>query len=96
MPDLWSDLLTRLDLQPVPSGGTGEEVAGGGVTEFRDRDRQLEIPPAVSGQLLGQFIRIASATYPGKAVKSQQVCSREGRADDWLLPRQEALVRFAS
>jgi acyl-CoA thioesterase II len=93
----WSDLLTCLDPKPVPSGGTGDEVADDDVTEFEGRNRQLEYHRVFGGQPLGQFIRIASATRPGKAVKSQHAMfAREGRADDWPLLRQEALLRFAS
>ena len=79
MPDLWSDLLACLDLHPVPSGGTGEE----GVTEFEGRNQRLEYHRVFGGQLLGQFIQIASTTCPDKAVKSQHaVFAREGRADE--------------
>ena len=83
MPDLWSDLLACLDLHPVPSGGTGEAGLGDDVTEFEGRNQQLEYHRVFGGQLLGQFLRIASATCPGKAVKSQHaVFAREGRADE--------------
>ena len=83
MPDLWSDLLACLDLHPVPSGGTGEADFGDDVTEFEGRNQRLEYHRVFGGQLLGQFIRIASATCPGKAVKSQHaVFAREGRADE--------------
>jgi acyl-CoA thioesterase-2 len=83
VPDLWTDLLTCLDLRPVPSGGTGEEHADDAVTEFEARNQQLDYRRVFGGQLLGQFIRIASATCPDKAVKSQHaVFAREGRADE--------------
>ena len=83
MPDLWSDLLACLDLHPVPSGGTGEADSGDDVTGFEGRNQRLEYHRVFGGQLLGQFIRIASATCPGKAVKSQHaVFAREGRADE--------------
>ena len=79
MPDLWSDLLECLDLHPVPSGGTGEERADDAVTEFEGRNQRLEYHRVFGGQLLGQFIRIASATFPAKDVKSQRtVFTREG------------------
>ena len=71
MPDLWSDLLACLDLHPVPSGDTGDEGSGDDVTEFEGRNQRLEYHRVFGGQLLGQFIRIASATCPDKAVKSQ-------------------------
>jgi acyl-CoA thioesterase-2 len=81
--DLWSDLLACLDLRPVPSGGTGKERAGDDVTEFEGRNQQLDYHRVFGGQLLGQFLRIASATCPAKTVKSQHVVfTREGRADE--------------
>jgi acyl-CoA thioesterase-2 len=83
VPDLWTDLLSCLDLRPVPSGGTGEEHAGDEVTEFEGQNQQLDYRRVFGGQLLGQFIRIASAICPDKAVKSQHaVFAREGRADE--------------
>jgi acyl-CoA thioesterase-2 len=83
VPDLWSDLLACLDLRPVPSGGTGEERADDGVTEFEGRNQQLDYHRVFGGQLLGQFLRIACLTFPDKAVKSQHtVFTREGRADE--------------
>ena len=79
MPDLWSDLLACLDLHPLPSEGTGEF----GVIEFEGRNQRLEYHRVFGGQLLGQFIQIASAICPDKAVKSQHaVFAREGRADE--------------
>jgi len=83
VPDLWSDLLACLDLHPVPSGGTGEDRAGDDVTEFEGRNQQLDYHRVFGGQILGQFLRIACVTFPGKAVKSQHtVFTREGRADE--------------
>jgi acyl-CoA thioesterase-2 len=83
VPDLWTDLLDCLDLRPVPSGGTGEEHAADDVAEFEGRNQQLDYRRVFGGQLLGQFIRIASLTCPEKAVKSQHaVFAREGRADE--------------
>jgi acyl-CoA thioesterase-2 len=83
VPDLWSDLLACLDLHPVPSGGTEVERAGDDVTEFEGRNQQLDYHRVFGGQLLGQFLRIASATCPDKDVKSQHtVFTREGRADE--------------
>jgi acyl-CoA thioesterase-2 len=79
VPDLWSDLLACLDLHPVPSEGTGNE----GVTQFEGRNQRLEYHRVFGGQLLGQFIQIASTICPDKAVKSQHaVFTREGRADE--------------
>jgi acyl-CoA thioesterase II len=83
VPDLWTDLISCLDLRPVPSGGTGEVHASDDVAEFEGRNQQLDYRRVFGGQLLGQFIRIASATCPDKAVKSQHaVFAREGRADE--------------
>jgi acyl-CoA thioesterase-2 len=76
VPDLWSDLLACLELTPVASSDTGEAV-------FEGRNQALEYHRVFGGQLLAQFIRIASATSPDKAVKSQHaVFAREGRADE--------------
>jgi acyl-CoA thioesterase II len=81
VPDLWTDLLSCLDLHPAPSGGTGEEHAD--VAEFEGRNQQLDYHRVFGGQLLGQFLRIAWLTFPDKAVKSQHaVFAREGRADE--------------
>jgi acyl-CoA thioesterase-2 len=83
VPDFWSDLLACLDLRPVPSGGTGEERAGGDVTEFEGRNQRLDYHRVFGGQLLGQFLRIACLSCPDKAAKSQHaVFAREGRADE--------------
>ena len=83
MPDLWSDLLACLDPQPVPSRDTGGEGTGADVTEFEGSNQRLEYHRVFGGQLLAQFIRIATATCPDKDVKSQHaVFSREGRADE--------------
>jgi acyl-CoA thioesterase-2 len=79
VPDLWTDLLACFDLRPVPSEGTGED----GVAECEGRNQRLEYHRVFGGQLLGQFIQIASAICPDKAVKSQHaVFAREGRADE--------------
>jgi acyl-CoA thioesterase II len=79
VPDLWSDLLACLDIQPMPSEGTGEAA----VTQFEGRNQRLEYHRVFGGQLLGQFIRIASTVCPDKAIKSQHaVFAREGRADE--------------
>jgi acyl-CoA thioesterase II len=72
VPDLWSDLLACLDVsqEPRPDAYTG-------------LNQKLEYHRVFGGQLLAQFIAIASLTYPGKTVKSQHtVFAKEGRADD--------------
>jgi len=76
MPDLWTDLLACLDVTPSTAHDEGVWV-------FECRNQQLEYHRVFGGQLLGQFLRIASLTCPDKAVKSQHtVFSREGRADE--------------
>jgi len=81
--DLWLDLLACLDPHPAPSGGTGRERSDAATTEFEGRNQRLEYHRVFGGQLLAQFIRIASVTCPDKAVKSQHaVFAREGRADE--------------
>jgi len=73
--DLWPDLLACLDLDPV--------TGGDGVTEFEGRNQRLEYHRIFGGQLLAQFIRIASTVCPDKVVKSQHaVFAREGTADE--------------
>lgn len=81
MPDLWSDLLGCLDLDPVPSGGTGHGPPDGDAAEFAGRNQQLDYHRVFGGQLLAQFIQIARLTCPDKTVKSQHaVFTREGQA----------------
>jgi acyl-CoA thioesterase-2 len=81
--DLWSDLLECLELRPVPSEGTGDRRDAADGARFEGRNQRLEYHRVFGGQLLAQFIRIASATCPDKAVKSQHaVFAREGRADE--------------
>ncbi|AGB24779.1 acyl-CoA thioesterase [Mycobacterium sp. JS623] len=96
MPDLWSDLLACLDLRSVPSEDTAED----GVAEFEGRNQRLEYHRVFGGQLLGQFIQIASAICPDKSVKSQHaVFAREGRADEpihYLATRQHEGRSFAT
>ena len=88
-----SGLLACLDLHPVPSGGTGEADSGEDVTEFEGRNQRLECHRVFGGQLLGQFIRIASATCPGKAVKSQHaVFAREGPRSSRRWDEKQILV----
>ncbi len=75
MPDLWTDLVCCLNLDPAPT-----ETAA---TEFEGRNQQLEYHRLFGGQLLGQFVRAAALTCPGKTVKSMHVVfAREGRADE--------------
>jgi acyl-CoA thioesterase-2 len=72
MPDLWTDLLACLAIAAVDDAGS-----------FEGRNQRLEYHRVFGGQLLAQFIRIASLTCPDKAVKSQHALfAREGRADE--------------
>src|SRR6478735_3403506 len=76
VPDPWTDLLACLDVSSSMAHG---DDAG----KFECRNQQLEYHRVFGGQLLGQFLRIASLTCPDKAVKSQHtVFTREGRADE--------------
>jgi acyl-CoA thioesterase-2 len=61
MTDLWPDLLACLDLRGLPDGS------------FEGRNQRLEYHRLFGGQLLGQFVRAASLSCPGKAVKSVHV-----------------------
>lgn len=69
MTDLWSDLLSCLDLRGEPSP---EAAEGPGETrlEFAARNQQLGYHRLFGGQLLAQFVRAASLACPGKTVKS--------------------------
>jgi acyl-CoA thioesterase-2 len=76
VPDLWIDLLACLDIGPSSSGD-------GACTRFEGRNQQLEYRRVFGGQILGQFLRIASQTCPDKVVKSQHaVFAKEGRTDE--------------
>jgi acyl-CoA thioesterase len=71
MTDLWPDLLACLDLRTLPAGS------------FEGRNQRLEYHRLFGGQLLGQFVRAASLSCPGKAVKSVHVLfPRAGRRDE--------------
>jgi acyl-CoA thioesterase-2 len=71
MTDLWPDLLACLDLRVLPDGS------------FEGRNQRLEYHRLFGGQLLGQFVRAASLSCPGKAVKSVHVLfPRAGRREE--------------
>lgn len=75
MTDLWSDLLTCLDLDPLPQQADG--------TRFEGRNQQLTYHRIFGGQLLAQFVRAASLTCQGKAVKSLHVLfPRAGHSEE--------------
>src|SRR3954469_19360810 len=93
MPDLWTDLLACLDLRTDCSAGppgsdeaapVRPEANGHGASVFLEgRNQQLTYHRLFGGQLLAQFIRAASLTCPGKAVKSlHTLFAKEGRADE--------------
>ncbi|MFD0686402.1 acyl-CoA thioesterase [Actinomadura fibrosa] len=68
--DLWSDLLDCLELR-------GESPA------FEGRNQRLSYHRLFGGQLLAQFVRVASLAHPEKAVKSLHVLfPRAGRSDE--------------
>ncbi|WP_040864011.1 acyl-CoA thioesterase [Nocardia exalbida] len=73
MPDLWSDLVSCLDLSATPPG---DDV-------FEGRNLRLPYSRVFGGQLLGQFVRAATAGIPDKSIKSlHTVFAREGRTDE--------------
>ncbi len=77
MPDLWSDLLSCLDLSPVSGKDDGIALS------FEGANQKLEYHRVFGGQILGQFIEAARATCPEKSVKSvHTLFPREGRADE--------------
>lgn len=78
MPDLWRDLLACLDLTASAAPASRDD----GI-RYQGRNQRLNYHRVFGGQLLAQFLRIASLTYPDKAVKSQHaVFTTEGRADE--------------
>ena len=82
MTDLWDDLLACLDLlELLPAGEADASEAA--PTGFEGRNQQLSYHRLFGGQLLGQFVRAASLTSPGKTVKSLHVLfPREGRSQE--------------
>jgi hypothetical protein len=71
MTDLWPDLLACLGLRVLPDGS------------FEGRNQRLEYHRLFGGQLLGQFVRAASLSCPGKAVTSVHVLfPRAGRREE--------------
>jgi acyl-CoA thioesterase II len=79
--ELWSDLLACLDVGESPAQDADTAV-------FEGRNQQLNYHRVFGGQLLAQFLQIASRTFPDKAVKSQHaVFTREGTADEPIVYR---------
>lgn len=74
MSDLWSDLLTCLDLRPLPRAAA---------PAFEGTNQHLAYHRLFGGQLLAQFVRAAQRLGPDKAVKSLHVLfPRAGRNDE--------------
>lgn len=93
MSDLWSDLVDCLDITEVPSGDEAESL-------FEGRNQHLSYHRVFGGQILGQFVRAAALTFPGKSVKSlHALFPREGRSDEpirYRVRRHHAGRTFAS
>lgn len=96
MTDLWTDLVSCLDLH----NGTDERSDAVDATTFDGASQQLQCHRVFGGQLLGQFIRAAQLTCPDKTVKSlHAVFAREGRAAEpvrYQTTRQHQGRSFAS
>ncbi|WIM86076.1 thioesterase family protein [Candidatus Mycobacterium wuenschmannii] len=95
MLDLWADLLGCLDLNRAgPSDGADD------VLEFDAVSQELDYHRVFGGQLLAQFVRVATLACPGKSVKSfHTVFAREGRAAEpvhYQSTRQHEGRSFAS
>ncbi|WP_109524627.1 MULTISPECIES: acyl-CoA thioesterase [Nocardia] len=77
MPADWSDLLRCLELRSPP---VHSPEADGDTAIFEADSQQLELDRLFGGQVLAQFIRVAAAACPDKAVKSLHVqFIREGK-----------------
>lgn len=80
MPDLWTDLLSCLDLGGPTPETNGDDPA---VAVFEGKNQQLTYHRVFGGQMLAQFIRAARLTCPDKAVKSlHTLFPKEGRSDE--------------
>lgn len=78
MSELWSDLLTCLDLTAT---SRNDDPAAPAVYEGRNQD--LPYHRVFGGQILGQLVRAAELTCPSKTVKSLHVLfAREGKTSD--------------
>ncbi|MFJ1456326.1 acyl-CoA thioesterase [Nocardia sp. N2S4-5] len=76
MPDLWSDLVSSLDLSAASSTEDADAV-------FEGRNLNLAYHRVFGGQLLAQFARAAAAGVPDKEIKSlHAIFVREGSADE--------------
>lgn len=80
MADLWSDLLSCLELHGVPAGAA---TRAENTTVLEGRNQDLSYHRLFGGQLLGQFVRAACQVCPDKAVKSlHALFPKEGRNDE--------------
>jgi acyl-CoA thioesterase II len=84
MPELWNDLLRCLDLNSDPAAAENPS-ADASVTSsvYEGRNLDLAYHRVFGGQILGQIVRAAELTCPGKTIKSLHVLfAREGRASE--------------
>lgn len=86
MPDLWTDLISCLDLrleQTPPAVARPDPTdRATAIWVFEGTNQQLEYHRLFGGQLLAQFVRAAAFACPDKAVKSVHVLfAREGKSD---------------
>lgn len=86
MPDLWTDLLSCLDLrleQPTSAVARPDPTdRATAIWVFEGTNQDLEYHRLFGGQLLAQFVRAAAFACPDKAVKSVHVLfAREGKSD---------------
>jgi len=65
--DLWTDLLTCLELRAVNDDAVAGEQA---TVSYETGNQQLTYHRIFGGQLLAQFVCVAGAASPGKSVKS--------------------------
>jgi acyl-CoA thioesterase-2 len=78
MAELWSDLLSCLELRPVAAEATSD-----GRTVLEGGNQQLAYHRVFGGQVLAQCLRAAAAVCPDKTVKSlHALFPREGRSDE--------------
>lgn len=102
MSDLWSDLVDCLDITRVPSHDSSgsPDTSGEAETVFEGSNQHLAYHRVFGGQILGQFVRAAAASFPGKQVKSlHALFPREGRSEEpirYRVRRHHAGRTFAS
>lgn len=108
MPDLWSDLLSCLDLRlrPTTPSTSGAQVENrtstrrSTMTVFEAPSQRIEYHRLFGGQLLGQFVVAAGRACPGKIVKSLHVLfANEGKSDTpvyYIAQRQQEGRTYAT